>query len=234
MLYIYSGDVPELDSRLLTQLGSIGKLTVIPAYPGDHSTAKHITTYFRLSGFNAHTLPKAAYSNKQLLQTHILGSAAVYLCGGNTYEFLDFATNMQMFDVLHAFEADGGIIAAESAGSIILSTDISTAAIPSSYPDENNIGLEHFGGMGRLPFHINPHFDPKDQYCKSDIIELQALADSSNQPVLLLEDGEGFIMQDNKISFFEGREKYLIPDTTLTPQPSPASAEIENNRPQPA
>jgi len=169
-------------------------------------------------------LPVKAYTNKELLKKRILESAALYLCGGNTYEFLDFAQKMELFPTLSILEANGGIIAAESAGSIILSDDISTAAVPSSCPDENSIGIKHLDAMGRIPFHISPHFDPQDEFCDSDIAELQALADSSNQAVLLLQDGEGFIMQDRKITFFQGTEKYLLPtrQSITDKKPEPA------------
>ena len=211
LLFIYSGDVPELDDRLTEILGENGLITVIPTSPAEHSTAKVIAEYFEAIEIKAQTPTKRAYLNKNALKNQILSGSAVYLCGGNTYEFLNYAKKMDLFAILEELEANGGIIAAESAGSIILSNNISTAAIPTSCPDENLINLAHIDAMGRIPFHISPHFDPTDDCSKADIVELQVLADESARQVLLLEDGEGFIMQDNKITFFQGQEKLLTP-----------------------
>ena len=211
MLFIYSGDVPELDEILAQWLGSERKLTVIPTSINDHTTARHIAGYYKNTNINACTLPKRAYNDSRLLKSIILDSDAVFLCGGNTYEFLDFANNLDLFTTLSIFEANNGIIAAESAGSIILTSNIATASIPSSYPDENLVGITDLTAMNRLTFHISPHYDPMDEFCSSDRLELQTLANESGQSVMLLEDGEGFIVEGDRITHFQGKEKYLNP-----------------------
>ena len=211
LLFIYSGHVQELDDKLAEILGEKGLITVIPTSPEDNSTAKTIADYFEAIGIKAQTPTKRAYSSKEALKNQILNSSAVYLCGGNTYEFLDFAKNMDLFATLAILEENGGIIAAESAGSIILSNDISTAAIPTSCPDENLVNLQVFDAMDRIPFHISPHFDHQNEDASTDIAELQILANDSSRQVMLLADGEGFIMQEHEITYFQGTEKYLTP-----------------------
>ncbi len=231
MLFIYSGHVPELDNRLCEILGENGLITVIPTSPSGDATARIIADYFEEIGIKAQTLTKRAYSVKEAFKNQILNSSAVYLCGGNTYEFLDFAKRIGLFETLRILEENSGIIAAESAGSIILSDDISTAAIPTSCPDENNIGLLTLSAMKRIPFHISPHFNPKDNNYKTDIKELQTLADQSCRPVLLLEDNEGFIMQGREITFFQGREKFLTPKNQTTENNVAAPAKTSNTAP---
>ena len=211
MLYIYSGDVPELDKNLKAQIGTRARLTVIPTCVNALSYAKYITSHLQRFEIKAKTLPRNACFDRDLFATHITKSAAVYLCGGNTYEFLQFANDMHLFPLLRAFEENGGVIAAESAGSIILSHDIATAAIPSSCPDENLIGHSLLNGMGRIPFHISPHFNPDHKYAQTDRNELQTLANISKRQVLLLEDGEGFIMDEEEIIYFKGQQKRLQP-----------------------
>ena len=221
MLFIYSGHVPEIDERLTEILGKNGLITVIPTSPDEHSSAEAIAEYFETIEIKAQTLSKRAYSSKETLKNQILSSSAVYLCGGNTYDFLSFAQNMDLFTTLTILEENAGIIAAESAGSIILSNDISTAAIPTSCPDDNLIGLRYLDAMDRIPFHISPHFDPQDSDAKRDTAELQTLANDSSREVLMLEDGEGFIMQDREITFFQGIEKFLTPVTRPFTQKQP-------------
>ena len=51
MLYIYSGDVPELNDKLVEQLGKKHMITTIPANPSDMASAKHVTEFFRHAGY---------------------------------------------------------------------------------------------------------------------------------------------------------------------------------------
>ena len=93
----------------------------------------------------------------------------------------------------------GGIIAADSAGSIILSPNIATALVPTTCPDDQVIQLDDYEGMGRLPFHVSPHYDPASAESGNELDELQTLADLSSIPVVVLQDGEGFIMDDHSM-----------------------------------
>ncbi len=209
MLFIYSGDVPALDRRLHYELGVSHRLVTIPYSPDEHWAAFEARDYFNACGFNAHVLSKDAYREKQKLRDEIFTSDAVYLSGGNTYQFLAYAREIGLFSLLQTFEALGGIIVAESAGSIILSADISTAAIPTTCPDENIAGIMEFHAMGRIPFHVSPHFDPASPLAMNEIGELQRLADLSGRSVLILQDGAGIVMQDDDVIFSVGLSSWL-------------------------
>lgn len=211
MLCVYSGMVPELDVWLREQLGANGVLTAIPFAADEVLAADEAAQYFRDLGIAVKVLPAADYYEADRLRQAILASHAVYLIGGNTYEFLDYARSVDLFATLSEFEARGGVIVGESAGSIILSPDIATAGIPSSFPDENTIRLQRLEAMGRLPFHISPHFEPQAPWAQRDLQELQVLADESGYPVVVLEDGEGFIVSDQSISHFYGAHRMLVP-----------------------
>lgn len=217
MLYIYSGDVPDLDSQLLQALSGQGQLKVIAPCASEIEISLDISNHFCHLGINATPLSGKAYTSHDKLKKEVLASQAVFLCGGNTYAFLAFAKKINLFSVLAELEKNNKIIAAESAGSIILSKTIATAGIPTSCPDDNDVNIQDLNAMGRIPFHISPHFDPVDEFCAADIVELQALATDSGQPVLLLEDGEGFIMKNQEIIQFFGREKYLNPERLESP-----------------
>ena len=212
MLLVYSGCVPELDLILAENITSNGdKLTIIPSVPTEYREAAYIAGYYQELGIQVQSLSQADYEDKDNLSQKILASNAVYLMGGNTYEFLNYAKAVNLFTILTKLEANGGIIAAESAGSIILSDTIATAGLPSSDVDENILNMTNLQSMGRLAFHISPHFDPNKSQLETDLAELQQLANATNQDVLLLEDGEGFYMQGDVVQRFIGSTKVLKP-----------------------
>lgn len=212
MLLVYSGVVPELDLILAEKLALNGDvLTVIPAIPSDYDAAAYIADYYRELGVAVQSFSRSEYQNLEQLSQAVLASNAVYLMGGNTYEFLNYARSLDLFTLLAQIETNDGIIAAESAGSIILSDTIDTAGLPSSDVDENTLHMTNLKAMGRLAFHISPHFDPEKHQLAIDLDELQQLANITNQEVLLLEDGEGFVMTGDVIQQFVGDIKVLKP-----------------------
>lgn len=199
MLFIYSGEVPTLDQRLAALLGPEPTFTMIPFSPEELWSAKEAAAWFNEAGIRSRSLSAAYYRNPRRLQSAIAASDGVYLCGGNTYEFLEFAREINLFPMLHELEARGGVIGAESAGSILLSPDIATAGIPGSDADPNTPGLTDLAAMGRIPFHVSPHFDPDSPAAAQDLMELQDLADESGRDVLVLEDGQGVILRGQEI-----------------------------------
>jgi dipeptidase E len=223
MLYIYSGEVPELDSALRETLGPNHTLTLIPASPSDLGEARHVTSYFHDNGLRARTRSARYYRDPSRLRQIIMNSDAVYLMGGNTFDFLHYAQRVNLFAILQEFEEMGGIILSESAGSIILSPNIATALLPTSCPDEHTLELESYLGMGRIPFHVSPHFDTSAPAIDQDLDELQALAHYSNCPVMLIKDGEGMILEGNCIVHTVGQPRELSP----AERPS-SSLQVEN------
>ncbi|MDH5435813.1 MAG: Type 1 glutamine amidotransferase-like domain-containing protein [Gammaproteobacteria bacterium] len=209
MIYIYSHDVPELDKLLLETLGPKHRFTMIPPSPKEMGEALHAMEVFREAGLHARTQSTRFYRDPVRLYNIIMNSDAVYLSGGNTFEFLKYAQGVGLFDMLADFEEGGGIIVAESAGSIILSPNIATALIPTSSPDEESVRLERFTGMGRIPFHISPHHDSSS---KQENDELQALAHYSKIPVIALHDGEGLIIEGDEVTRIVGNPSKYYPD----------------------
>lgn len=226
MIFIYSGDVPELNLLLKEKLGPDASLTTIPYAARETWSARDAALYFRQAGIRARSLSSSYYRNINRLEKILDKSQALFLCGGNTYEFLAYAREVGLFALLSRFEERGGVIVAESAGSIILSPDISTAGIPSSDPDPNTVKLRQLQAMGRLSFHVSPHFDPLAASAGHDREELQQLADVSGREVVVLQDGEGFVMDAGQIVHSVGKPETLVPEQGLG---SVVSAHLEDN-----
>lgn len=212
MIFVYSGEVPKLDQYLLKKLPYQHKLLVIPYSPDQLWVGRESVDYFEDAGISAAVLKKWQYRDPVELRHQVMQMDAVFLSGGNTYEFLDYARQVGLFDILMHFERAGGIIVTESAGSIILSPDISTAGMPDSFADDNDIGLTDLTGMGRLPFHFHPHHEPDSPDFAAEMAQLHALAEQSQQAVFLIEDGQGLVFDESdRVVFTVGRVEQMMP-----------------------
>jgi len=211
VLYIYSADVPALDVAVLQALGPRHSLTVIPVSPRERSSARHVVEYLRQAGLHARLPGSRFFQDPRRLSNIIMNSDAIYLMGGNTFEYLDYARRVGLFDILAGFEAKGGLIMAESAGSIILSPTIIMALVPTTCPDEQLMAMEDFTGMGRIPFHVSPHFDPRAAVASCELDELQTLANLTSSTVWVLQDGEGLLVQGEAVIDCIGEPQCLKP-----------------------
>ncbi|MEK6748732.1 MAG: Type 1 glutamine amidotransferase-like domain-containing protein [Pseudomonadota bacterium] len=212
MLYIYSGDVPALDKRLRKALGAGHIVLPIPARPSATRDATVMAACLRDQGLCARVPSARDYRDPERLRRAVMNSQAVFLLGGNTYAFLNYARAVGLFELLADFEAQGGIVASESAGSIVLSPTIATAAIPTFDADEPSEDCRDYLGMGRIPFHISPHYDPHRPSAAKDMLELRTLAHATRTPVLVLRDREGVVMEDERITHVVGQPLWLSPD----------------------
>ncbi|MCX6746205.1 MAG: Type 1 glutamine amidotransferase-like domain-containing protein [Candidatus Parcubacteria bacterium] len=124
----------------------------------------------------------------------------VYICGGNTFHYLDRLRKLGCFDKIKDFVNKGGLYFGVSAGSVIAGPNINI----SSPWDENDIGITDFAGLNFIDFAICPHYESKD-----DEIIKQRQKDL-NIPVRLLKDDQVFIVLDNEIKLVgEGEERKL-------------------------
>lgn len=222
MLYIYSGEVPEFDTAARQELGRRHTLTLIPVSPQERNAAHDCLAHLRHSGFHARLPGSRYYRDHRRLRTIIMNADAIYLMGGNTFAYLDYARHIGLFDIIEEFEANGGLVLAESAGSIILSPTIATALVPTTCPDEMLIEMTDFRGMGRIPFHVSPHFDPQAASARQELEELQALATLTQCPVWVLQDGEGLVLDGYTVIASNGHPQQLLPEAVDAGQRSQA------------
>ena len=210
MLYIYSGDVPVFDAAVRQALGARHTLTVIPVSPQERCSAHYTLEHLRQLGLHARLPGSRYYRDRQRLRNIIMNSDAIYLMGGNTFDYLAYARQIGLFDIIAAFEDAGGLVLSESAGSIILSPTIVTALIPTTCPDEQLIELPDYRGMGRIPFHVSPHFDPGARVAARELDELQVLASMTHCPVWVLQDGEGLVVDGDRVIDMAGQPLRLV------------------------
>lgn len=127
-----------------------------------------------------------------------MASDMIYLSGGNTFYFLNSIHNVGLINHLHLFVQNGGILAGHSAGSILMTPDITTASYPEDDRDENDVGLEDWTAMGFVNFEFYPHFDD-DPYYREVLVQTSG---QSPHVIYAVTDGSGVCINGPSISFF--------------------------------
>jgi dipeptidase E len=160
-LMLYSDQVPALrqtaDEALIKLIGKKkAKIGYIPSsadtsrrYFNDRKAfyrglGMELVEYFELDvDWKPEKLPK------------LLACDAIHLSGGNTYYFLHWLRQRKMMDVLTRYVAGGGVLIGVSAGSILMTPDISTSSFPGDevLPEDNN-----HTGLKLVDFAFVPHF----------------------------------------------------------------------------
>ncbi|MFC1787907.1 Type 1 glutamine amidotransferase-like domain-containing protein [Patescibacteria group bacterium] len=125
----------------------------------------------------------------------LLSADAIFLSGGNTFYFLDSLKQKNFLSKLRDFVFNGGILIGLSAGSIIMSEDISMASGPEG--DENTVGLDDLSSLGLIDFYFYPHFDQTNQ---STIKYLKEFS-KKNKTIYACTDGSGILIEDEKLKF---------------------------------
>lgn len=127
----------------------------------------------------------------------LFGSDLIYLSGGNTYYFLYHLKRSGMFPFLKEYLLHGGILAGQSAGSIIMTPNIESASYPEFDCDDNDIGLTNWSGLKLVNFEFFPHYSNTRRY----IHELNIQSATKNHPIYAVPDGSGIVIHDMKMSF---------------------------------
>lgn len=91
-------------------------------------------------------------------QEKVLNSNILILTGGNTFQFLHNLRKSGLDKTIKEFvKKDEFIIAAFSAGAIVLTPTIGVAGLEPDY-DENKVGIKDLTGLNIIDFEIYPHY----------------------------------------------------------------------------
>lgn len=142
----------------------------------------------------------------------LFSADAIFLGGGNTYYFLKHLKARKLMPKFRAFVKRGGVLMGLSAGSILMTPSIMTAAVPVVDSDDNEVGLTDMKALGLVPFEFSPH------YYESKVVdkELKEYSKSLPHPIYACADGQGIIVRNGTIHFvgqvsvFHNGAKYRI------------------------
>lgn len=130
-------------------------------------------------------------------EKELFRSDAIFLGGGNTYYFLRNVRKHGLLPKFRAFVKRGGILMGLSAGSILMTPSIMTAAVPRSESDENEVGLTDMKALGLVPFEFAPHYAPS----RRGDAELLRYSKKLSHPIYACADGEGIVVRNGSIRF---------------------------------
>jgi dipeptidase E len=130
-------------------------------------------------------------------EKELLASDAIFLGGGNTFYFLDSLRKRKLLPKLRKFAKNGGLLMGLSAGSILMTPSIMTAAVPVFDSDDNEIGLRNLAALKLVPFEFSPHY----YRSRAADRELKDYSKTLPHPIYACADGEGIVVKNGAIHF---------------------------------
>lgn len=198
-LVLYSGGSNKANKALdLALLGATNKqspqITYVPFTYYEHPRYfLAFKKYFSVYGVEdfVYMAPNKKYSRERI--KNAFSSDIIFLSSGNTFTFLKNLREQNLISAFRQFVRKGGILSGASAGAIVMTPNIMTAAVPSLDSDVNRAGIKNLNALNLVNFEFSPHFD------ESTSEELRSYSRFTTFPVLACDDGAGIIIQDEKI-----------------------------------
>ena len=140
-----------------------------------------LSTYFELD---------QAYEPERL--EALLACDAIHLSGGNTYYFLYWLRLRGMLAPLRRYVSRGGVLIGVSAGSILMTPDITTSSFCGDEPLPGQTG---YGALNLVDFEFIPHFGQ----IRADLAAFQAHSLARQRVVYACCDGGGIIVEGDQV-----------------------------------
>jgi len=198
-LVLYSGGTPKENRDLDRELLRLTKhkhpsITFIPAssYNADIEFRDFVLHYRRFHVSKFLLLPVDRPLDRTMLEL-AFKSDIIHLGGGNTFYFLNALRKSGLLPRIQRFVMQGGVLAGESAGGIIITPSIYMAGHPPFDADENYVHLKNLKSLGLVPFEFFPHYKKSLRYEKAFI----SYTRKHKRPLFACPDGSGILMDDN-------------------------------------
>lgn len=195
-LILYSDQIPsiagEIDKELVTLLGKPNPtIGYIPSSADpQRKYYKERQAYYSRLGMELEVYFELDEEYHPDLLESLLSCDAIHLSGGNTYYFLYWLRKRKMLLPLRQYVEQGGVLIGVSAGSILMTPDISTSAL---CRDEVIAGETDFSGLSLVDFAFVPHFgdipinlDDLKKYSRDNQVVVYACRDSGG--IVVTED----------------------------------------------
>ncbi len=126
----------------------------------------------------------------------LLGCDAIHLSGGETFEFLAWLQRRACLPALRTYARERGVLVGVSAGAILMTPDIRSAAWCG---DREDAALADTRGLGLVPFSFLPHAGSPHADVPPPTAAMLA---GHPSPLYACPDGSGVIVVDNEIEVF--------------------------------
>ncbi|MBI2518900.1 MAG: Type 1 glutamine amidotransferase-like domain-containing protein [Bdellovibrio sp.] len=197
-MVLYSGGMPKENRALDLELLKLIKhkhpsITFIPASSFDAETEFRyfVNHYRRFKVSKFLLLPVDRPIDRTMLEL-AFKSDIIHLGGGNTYYFLNALRKAGLIPRLQRYVRQGGILAGESAGGIIMTPSIFLAGHPPFDADENYVHLTNLKSLALVPFEFFPHYKKTLRYEKAFITYTR----KHKRPLFACPDGAGLVIDD--------------------------------------
>ncbi len=203
-LCLYSGGERRLneyiDLRVIERIGKRGSITYIPSdstHPAATSFFEDFQRYYGYYGIKTfkyfcHDRPFGPLDMRRAFEAD-----AVYLSGGNTFYFSHSLRRSKLDSKLRSFAIKGGALLGQSAGSILMTPVITTAAV-GPIKDDNEVGLKDMTGLGLIDVLFAPHYEER----RNVTAALRRFSSASKARLLVAaRDGGGIIKSEEALTF---------------------------------
>lgn len=137
-----------------------------------------------------------SFSDEVLVK--ILNYGTIYLSGGNTYVFMDYARKRNIYSILKRHLENNGLVVGASAGSIMLTPSIDLAG----FEDENTPNLKDTTGFNFVGFEFHPHYNLTDSDYLSEYTKRK------NNNLYACKDGDGVFCSNGEINIYGKVSKF--------------------------
>jgi dipeptidase E len=197
-LVLYSDQIPstseKIDRELVTLLGKTNPIIgYIPscADPQRKYYNERQEYYARL-GMDLKVYFELDKEYHPELLKPLLSCDAIHLSGGNTHYFLHWLRRRNMIGTLVQYVAQGGVLIGVSAGSILMTPDISTSAF---FRDAMIEEETDFSGMGLVDFAFVPHFGDRP----TSLEDVKRYSRDKKTVVYAVRDSGGIIVAEDNV-----------------------------------
>jgi dipeptidase E len=203
-LCLYSGGErrrnEQIDLRVVERIGKRGSITYLPSdstHPAAASFFEDFKRYYGYYGLKSfkyfcHDRPFRPVDMRSAFEAD-----AVYLSGGNTFYFSHSLRRSKIDLKLRSFATKGGALLGQSAGSILMTPVITTAAV-GPIKDDNDVRLKDMTGLELINVLFVPHYDNR----RNVVAALRKFSSASKARLLVAaQDGGGIIKSEEALTF---------------------------------
>lgn len=143
--------------------------------------------------------------NRKVERRDLENIDVIYVCGGNTFIYLDRIRKTGLDKKIKEFVRKGGVYFGVSAGSYVTCPTIDMATW--KHADRNTIGLKDLKALSLVPFLITAHFEKKYR----PIIE--KAASQTKYPIIALTDRQAVLVKRKSVKIIGGGKKNVFNTT---------------------
>ncbi len=200
-LVLYSDQIPpladEVDKELIALLGKsspiIGYIPSVADPPRKYY--KERQAYYSRMGMDLQVYFELDNEYQPNLLESLLSCDAIHLSGGNTYYFLYWLHKRKMIEPIRKYVEQGGVLVGVSAGSILMSPDISICPLYINEPIEFKT---IYSSLNLVNFAFAPHY--RTEKFSTTISALQQYSLEHQIVVYACQDSGGIVVREENVT----------------------------------